>query len=133
MALSFPNTSRSFDAAGQSVCFWGHDSAFESLFTSEWMRSARSVHYRNSARWTSCRPSTPIATHPEGRIEDVWEASPELLCPGGTRLVAGKGQRSQTIPMLQGHFPSHILIIENLTGIADEAASSQQSASGSAE
>jgi Protein of unknown function (DUF1488) len=32
MALSFPNTSRSFDAGRQSVCFWGYDSAFEISF-----------------------------------------------------------------------------------------------------
>ncbi|MDQ0474717.1 DUF1488 domain-containing protein [Labrys wisconsinensis] len=32
MPLNFPNASRSYDAARQSVCFWGHDSAFEIAF-----------------------------------------------------------------------------------------------------
>jgi Protein of unknown function (DUF1488) len=32
MALSFPNMSRRYDAARQSVCFWGYDSAFEISF-----------------------------------------------------------------------------------------------------
>ena len=32
MPLSFPNMSRSYDAARQSVCFWGYDSAFEISF-----------------------------------------------------------------------------------------------------
>ena len=32
MALNFPNASRSYDAARQSVCFWGYDSAFEISF-----------------------------------------------------------------------------------------------------
>jgi hypothetical protein len=32
MALSFPNISRSYDSARQSVFFWGYDSAFEVSF-----------------------------------------------------------------------------------------------------
>lgn len=32
MSLSFPNISRSYDAARQIVCFWGYDSAFEISF-----------------------------------------------------------------------------------------------------
>lgn len=32
MSLNFPNASRSYDAARQSVCFWGYDSAFEISF-----------------------------------------------------------------------------------------------------
>jgi hypothetical protein len=32
VALSFPNVSRSYDSARQSVFFWGYDSAFEVSF-----------------------------------------------------------------------------------------------------
>ena len=32
MALNFPNVSRSYDQARQSVRFWGYDSAFEISF-----------------------------------------------------------------------------------------------------
>lgn len=32
MALNFPNRSRSYDASGRRVCFWGHDGAFEISF-----------------------------------------------------------------------------------------------------
>jgi len=32
MALSFPNRSRSYDAAGDRVRFWGHDGAIEVPF-----------------------------------------------------------------------------------------------------
>jgi hypothetical protein len=32
MALSFPNLSRSYDAAGRRVRFWGYDSAMEIPF-----------------------------------------------------------------------------------------------------
>jgi hypothetical protein len=32
MALNFPNSSRSYDPARQSVRFWGYDSAFEISF-----------------------------------------------------------------------------------------------------
>jgi len=32
MPLTFPNISRSYDAARQIVCFWGYDSAFEISF-----------------------------------------------------------------------------------------------------
>jgi hypothetical protein len=32
MSLTFPNTSRSYDSARQSICFWGYDSAFEISF-----------------------------------------------------------------------------------------------------
>ena len=32
MALSFPNPSRSFDAAGDCVQFWGYDDAIEVAF-----------------------------------------------------------------------------------------------------
>jgi hypothetical protein len=33
MTLSFPNLSRSYSAARQCVCFWGHDSALEIFFS----------------------------------------------------------------------------------------------------
>ncbi len=32
MALSFPNSSRSYDATRHAVRFWGHDSAMEASF-----------------------------------------------------------------------------------------------------
>jgi hypothetical protein len=32
MTLGFPNQSRSYDARGQRVRFWGHDGAFEVCF-----------------------------------------------------------------------------------------------------
>ena len=32
MRLSFPNPSRSFDATGSRVCFWGYDRAIEVSF-----------------------------------------------------------------------------------------------------
>ncbi|MGL4285380.1 MAG: DUF1488 domain-containing protein [Phreatobacter sp.] len=32
MAISFPNASRSFDAARRSISFWGYDSTFEFTF-----------------------------------------------------------------------------------------------------
>jgi hypothetical protein len=32
MALSFPNSSRSYDATRRAVRFWGHDSAMETSF-----------------------------------------------------------------------------------------------------
>ena len=32
MALSFPNRSRSYDAAGDRIRFWGHDGAIEVPF-----------------------------------------------------------------------------------------------------
>ena len=32
MTLSFPNPSRSYDAVGNRIRFWGHDDAFEVAF-----------------------------------------------------------------------------------------------------
>jgi hypothetical protein len=41
MALSFPNRSRSYDAQGQRVRFWGYDGAFEISFFVEERAFAR--------------------------------------------------------------------------------------------
>jgi hypothetical protein len=35
MSIRFLNASRSYDASRRSVCFWGHDSAFEITFCVE--------------------------------------------------------------------------------------------------
>jgi len=51
MALNFPNFSRSYDAAGNRIRFWGHDGAIEYLiqFLREHRERQRLITKRDSA------------------------------------------------------------------------------------
>lgn len=78
MALNFPNLSRSYDAAGNRIRFWGHDGAIEVPFFLEVSALLRFF------------PETP---HVESRILAAFDAVRDRIMEAAARLYSARRRR----------------------------------------
>jgi hypothetical protein len=84
MALSFPNMSRRYDAARQSVCFWGYDSAFEISFY---------------IGVDALRSMSPQSRRDEAAFLEAFDANRERIQKAASKMY---GRRRQSFYVLSG-------------------------------
>ena len=79
MALNFPNLSRSYDAAGNRIRFWGHDGAIEVPFFLEVSALLRFF------------PETPNV---ESRILTAFDAVRDRILEAAGRVYSARRRRT---------------------------------------
>lgn len=77
MTVSFPNSSRSYDATRNAIRFWGHDSAMEASFF---------------IAADALRRLQPGAGNDEASLLRAFDANRELICATAARLYT-RGSR----------------------------------------
>jgi hypothetical protein len=89
MALNFPNFSRSYDAPGNRIRFWGHDGAIEVPFFLEFSALLRFF------------PETPNV---ESRILTAFDAARDRIIEAADRLYCSARRRRAFYVLAAGDF-----------------------------